>query len=176
MTRVVVTGLGILAPTGNSVKEAWDNAVNAVSGIAPITLVDREKLSVTIGGEVKDFNPEAYMDPKEARRSSRFVQLAVGAAAEALLQANIPKTEEYAEHFGVSIGVGIGALSLIEESAVVFHAKGNQRVSPFLIPYCIANMAAGMVSMRYNLQGPNICPTTACTSGTHGIGEAYLLI
>lgn len=176
MARVVVTGLGILAPSGNNVSEAWDNALQGNSGIGEITLIDKSQLPITIAGEIKNFNPENFMEAKEARRSTRFVQVAIAAAKEALDSADLTNHPQYMNDFGVSIGVGIGSLQLIEENTVSFYEKGFKKVSPFLIPYCITNMAAGMVSMLYKLKGPNICTTTACTSGTHGIGEAYLLI
>ncbi len=175
MRRVVVTGMGMLSPVGNSVDESWKNALAAKSGIGPITQFDNHRIHVKVAGEVKGFNPSDFMEAKEARRTTRFIQLAVAAAKEALAQAGVddqtPKTR-----FGVSIGVGMGGISWTCENTLLAAEKGPSRVSPFFIPYAIPNMAAGIVANSYGLKGPNICTTTACTSGTHGVGEAFLLI
>ncbi|MBP9707069.1 MAG: beta-ketoacyl-ACP synthase II [Oligoflexales bacterium] len=176
MTRVVVTGLGIVSPTGNNVADSWRNTLAAESGIDLITLFDTSAVPIKIAGEVKNFSSAHVMDLKESRRSTRFVQMAVVAAKEALDDAGLQLDKIDRKTFGVSIGAGIGGIQDIADNAVAMHLHGYKRVSPFLIPYSIPNMAAGMVSMNFGLSGPNICPTTACTSGTHGIGEAFLLI
>ncbi len=176
MRRVVVTGIGIINPTGNSQKDAWQNTVNGVSGIDKITLFDTSSLSVSIAGEVKNFNPENYMDVKEARRSSRFVQFAIAAGKDVMTDAGLLENMGNRDRFGTSVGVGLGSLMDIELSSQALREKGSKRVSPFFIPYTIPNMAAGMISISYNLRGPNICPTTACASGTHGVGEAFMYI
>jgi 3-oxoacyl-[acyl-carrier-protein] synthase II len=176
MKRVVVTGMGIYCPVGNSVKECWDNLTSGKSGISKVSLFDIGDEPIQIAGEVKNFNPAEYMSPNEARRSQRFVQLAVNASKQALLDANFPNEETSLLNLGVSIGVGVGGMRYMEEQIVTLSTKGSARVSPFCIPGFIANMAAGMVSIECKALGPNICPTTACTSGTHGIGEALLYI
>jgi 3-oxoacyl-[acyl-carrier-protein] synthase II len=175
MRRVVVTGMGMLSPVGNNVSESWKNALEARSGISQITQFDTSRVNVRLAGEVKGFDPSQFMEPKEARRTTRFIQLAVAAAKEAIAQAHINEVLNK-DRFGVSIGVGMGAIGWVCENTMIVHEKGPSRVSPFFIPYAIPNMAAGIVANTYGLKGPNICTTTACTSGTHGIGEAFLLI
>lgn len=175
MRRVVVTGMGMLSPVGNNVSESWKNALGANSGIGPITQFDTSRVNVRLAAEVKGFDPSQFMEPKEARRTTRFIQLAVAAAKEAYVQARLEEISNK-ERFGVSIGVGMGAIGWVCDNTMIVHEKGPSRVSPFFIPYAIPNMAAGIVANTYGLKGPNICTTTACTSGTHGIGEAFLLI
>jgi 3-oxoacyl-[acyl-carrier-protein] synthase II len=175
MRRVVVTGMGMLSPVGNTVAESWENVLAAKSGIGPITQFDPGRIQVKVAGEVKGFNPSAFMDAKEARRTTRFIQLAVAAAKEALDQAGVNEDTNKVR-FGVSIGVGMGGISWTCENTLISKEKDPSRVSPFFIPYAIPNMAAGIVANAYGLKGPNICTTTACTSGTHGVGEAFLLI
>ncbi|MEN9827143.1 MAG: hypothetical protein RI953_2888 [Pseudomonadota bacterium] len=177
MKRVAVTGLGILSPLGNDLESCWTAAINGVSGISKITSLDMSKQSVQIGGEVKNFDPAKYFsNEKEARRNQRFVQMAVAASRMALTDARLELTEEIKNDAGVSIGVGVGGLSYLEEQIVTMHEKDPGRVSPFTIPGFIANMAAGITAMELGAKGPNICVTTACTSGTHAIGEALMLI
>lgn len=175
MRRVVITGLGMIAPTGNNVNDAWNAAVEARSGIARITLFDPTELSVQIAGEVKDLKVDGIMDPKEARRASRFVQLGAVAAHEAVLSSGLDVSGR-TDSYGCAIGVGIGALQDIETNAYILKEKGPKRISPFFLPYTIANMATGTVSMAHNLKGPNVCTTTACASGTHAVGEGWLYI
>ena len=175
MRRVVVTGLGIVAPTGNSVSEAWKNAVSGRTAVSRITSFDPSALPTHIAAEVKGFDPLSCMEQKDANRASRFVQFAAGAAKEALLDSGLPTGGDN-NTWGTSIGVGMGALERIDESSQILREKGHRRVSPFFLPFTITNMAAGFVSISHNLRGPNICTTTACTSGTHGVGEAWLYI
>jgi 3-oxoacyl-[acyl-carrier-protein] synthase II len=175
MRRVVVTGLGMVSPIGLSVAESWAAAINGASGVAPIKSFDTADINIKIAAEVKGFNPLTCMDAKEAHRSTRFVQFAVAAAKEALADSGL-NTEGDTDKYGCSIGVGVGAIEFTADSSRDLWEKGPRKVSPFFIPYTIPNMAAGIVANLFNLRGPNICTATACTSGTHGIGEAFLLI
>jgi 3-oxoacyl-[acyl-carrier-protein] synthase II len=175
MRRVVVTGLGMIAPTGANVKEAWNAAIEGQSGVCRISLFDPKDLPVQIAAEVKNFDPAQHFDVKEARQTTRFVKFAMVAAKEAVTDSGL-NLEGDTTRYGCSVGVGLGALYDIEENAYLLRDKGYKRVSPFFIPYAIANMAAGCVSMAHKLKGPNLCPTTACASGTHGVGEAFLHI
>lgn len=175
MRRVVVTGLGVVSPVGLTAYESWNSALEAKSGVRKISLFDASELPVQIAAEVKDFDASKYLDAKEIRRTTRFVQFAVAAAAEAIKDSGLENLSQ-PERTGCSIGVGLGALDDIEKNTVILNEKGHKKISPFFIPYTIPNMAAGIVSMKHNLKGPNICTTTACTSGTHGIGEGLLYI
>jgi 3-oxoacyl-[acyl-carrier-protein] synthase II len=175
MKRVVITGIGSISAVGLTLKEAWPNVIEGNSGIDRINSFDASRLPVQIAGEVRGFNPETVMDPKEARRTTRFIQLATAASKEALHDAGVDLSQN-TERFGCSIGVGIGAIEFIQETAISLHETGPKRVSPFFIPFSITNMAAGIVANTFNLKGPNICTTTACTSGTHAIGEGWLYI
>lgn len=175
MRRVVITGLGMVSPVGLTMEESWKRAVQGNSGIGTISHIDSSRLAVKIAGEVKGFDPNQYMDAKEAKKSTRFIQLAVAASKEALADSGID-LEKMSERIGCSVGVGLGSLDFLEQIALLCNEKGPSRISPFFIPYVINNMAAGLVANTFKLKGPNLCPTTACTSGTHGIGEAYLHI
>lgn len=176
MKRVVVTGLGIISPVGNDLETSWSNVVLGKSGIARVTALDMSQEPVQIAGEVKGYNPTLHMSEKEARRSQRFVQLAVGASRMALADSGLADLSAIGAEIGVSIGVGVGGMGYMEEQVGVLHKKGSRWVSPFTIPGFIANMAAGIVSIETGAKGPNLCPTTACASGTHAIGEALMLI
>lgn len=173
--RVVITGLGIVAPGGTGVSKAWKAVLSAKSAIRKVQQCDVSALPVQHAAEVSDFDPALFFDDKQLRRTTRFIQFAVGAADEAIKDAGLAD-HAIADDIGCCIGVGMGSLSLIEDQSAILKERGAKRVSPFFIPYTIANMAAGEVAMRYNLKGPNICPTTACTSGTHGVGEAFKMI
>lgn len=173
MRRVVVTGLGMVSPIGLTRDESWHNALEGRSGVELIKSFDASRLNVQIAAEVKNFDPALIMDAKEAKKSTRFVQFAVAAAKEAINQADL-RLDGDTTNFGCSIGVGIGAIQNIDATAITCKEKGPKRVSPFFIPYVITNMAAGIVANTFKLKGPNLCTTTACTSGTHGIGEAWL--
>lgn len=176
MRRVVVTGLGMIAPCGNTVADAWTAALEGRSGVKPITHFDASDLTVKIAATVTNFEIGDTLEPKEARRVTRFVQFAVGAAKQAMIDAGIIGLTESRDHWGTSIGVGIGGIEEIENNKLILENQGPRRISPFFMPYCITNMAAGLVSRTFGLKGPNICTTTACTSGTHGVGEAFLYI
>lgn len=176
MRRVVITGLGQVSPIGNNVKDSWNQAVEAVSGIGKIEQFDASGLSVQIAAEVKNFEVGDAVDAKEVNRMSRFCQFAAKASQEAIRDSGLDYENSDTERWGTSIGVGLGALADIEESTLTLRDRGQKRVSPFFLPYAIPNMAAGIVSRNYHLKGPNICTTTACASGTHGIGEAWLYI
>ena len=173
MRRVVVTGLGMVAPTGNCVKRAWEAALAGRSGVARISLFDPSNSTVQIAAEVKDFDPSSVMSLKEARQSSRFVQFATAAAREALEDSGLD-INAGPHRYGCAIGVGLGAIGKIEQAAYICRDKGPSRISPHFLPYTIPNMAAGYVSVALGLRGPNFAMTTACASGTHSIGEAYL--
>lgn len=175
MRRVVVTGLGMVSPVGNNVQDSWKRALQGESGVTKISFFDPSDLKVQIAAEVKDFDPSSVIGKKDQARLTRFIQFAAVAAHEAIEESGLD-TSVNSERIGCSIGVGMGALACIEESTRVLDEKGEKRISPFFIPYTIPNMAAGYVSILKNLKGPNICPTTACASGTHGIGEGFRLI
>jgi 3-oxoacyl-[acyl-carrier-protein] synthase II len=175
MRRVVVTGIGMVAPTGNTTQRAWESAVAGRSAVARITNFDPSELPVRIAAEVKDLDVSAVMDAKTARQSTRFVKFAAVAAREAISDSGLDAAAE-SERFGCSIGTGIGGIELIQSQLLRYHEQGPHRVSPLLVPYSINNMAAGFVAIRESLRGPNLCVTTACASGTHAIGEAFLHI
>ncbi|MCP8970479.1 beta-ketoacyl-ACP synthase II [Ectobacillus ponti] len=175
--RVVVTGIGALTPLGNDVFTTWENAKNGVSGIAPFTRIDAEKFNVKVAGEVKGFVPEEFMDGKEAKRMARFTQLAVAASKMAAADAKLEiGSNVQAERVGVWIGSGIGGLDEFEEQHKRFLAKGPKRVSPFIIPMLIPDMASGRVSIELGAKGINNCSVTACASGANSIGDAFRVI
>jgi 3-oxoacyl-[acyl-carrier-protein] synthase II len=173
MRRVVVTGLGVVAPTGNTVVDAWRAALSGRSFVGNITQFDASQLPVQLAAEVRGFDPATVMSAKEARQSSRFVQFAAGAASQAVADAQLD-VSQIAERCGTMIGVGIGCMGKIEEGAISLRDRGPERVSPLLMPYAIPNMAAGFVSILQGLRGPNLCIATACASGSHAIGEAFM--
>ncbi len=175
MRRVVVTGIGLVSPVGNNVAESWENTVAGRSGVATITRFDSASVPVHNAAEVKNFQIGDALDAKEANRAPLFLQYTAKAAQEAIKHSGFSGHGDANRH-GTCIGVGLGSLDIIEEYHTVLKEKGARRVSPFLIPYMIANMASGMVSRLYNLKGPNMCTTTACASGTHGVGESWLYI
>ena len=175
--RVVVTGLGIVSPVGSTVEAAWDAIVNGRSGIGPITRLDVSAFPARIGGEVKDFDAEAYMGAKDVRKFDPFVPFGFASAAQAIRDSGLEVTEQNSARIGVAIGAGIGGLSTIEENTAKWlEAKTPRRISPFFIPGSIINAAAGHVSIHYGLRGPNIALVTACTTSTHTIGIAGRLI
>ena len=164
MRRVVVTSLGCINSTGNDTETCWNSAMEANSGIDNISYFDPKDLTVKIAGEVKNFEVGDSMDPKEARRTSNFIKFAMKASQEAIIKSGLD-TSGNTDRWGTSIGVGIGSLGGIEDNAYILRDKGQKRVSPFFMPYTIANMASGVVSIRHNLRGPNICTTTAVPLG-----------
>ena len=175
--RVVITGIGAVTPVGNDVFTTWENIKNGVSGIAPLSRFDAEKFNVKVAGEVKNFSPEDFMDGKEARRMARFAQLAIAASKMAIKDAGVKVGEDVeAERLGVWIGSGIGGLDAFEEQHKRFLDKGPKRVSPFIIPMLIPDMASGRVSIELGAKGMNNCSVTACASGANSIGDAYRVI
>ncbi|MFI3168710.1 MAG: beta-ketoacyl-ACP synthase II [Faecalibacterium sp.] len=171
--RVVITGLGTLNPTGNNVSTSWENIKKGVCGVAPITAYDTTGLKVTLAGEVKDFDPAAYMDKREAKKMARFSQFALAAAVQAVEDSGLHCAEEDPTQMGVILSSGIGGLPVIEAEHSRGLAKGFDKVSPFFIPMAIGNMAAAHVAIRYGLQGLCTCPVTACAGGTNAIGDAF---
>lgn len=170
--RVVVTGLGVLAPNGNDVGAYWDALINGRSGIGPITRFDTEQFKVKIAGEVKDFDPTLAMDRKEVRRNDGFVHYAAYVAQQAAEAAALDVSKLNAERVGVIFGSGIGGISTLEDQCRVLNEKGPDRLSPFLIPMMICDMAAGVISIKLGAQGPNYATVSACASAAHAIGEA----
>jgi 3-oxoacyl-[acyl-carrier-protein] synthase II len=174
--RVVVTGMGAISPLGLDIPALWDGIRTARSGTGPITICDVSNLETRFGGEVKNFDPINYMDRKEARRNDRFIHFAIAAANEAIKMAGITATPDNAEDIGVVVGSGIGGIATIAENVLIMHEKGPGRVSPFMVPAMITNMAAGQISMMHGFKGPNFCPTSACATAAHAIGEAAEII
>ena len=170
--RVVVTGLGVVSPVGNSVKAAWDNILAGKSGIAPITNFDISDFSVRIGGEIRDFDVSEYIPNKDARRMGKFIHYGIAAASQAIKDSGIEITDANASRAGVAIGSGIGGLQGIENAYQSFLDGGPRKISPFFVPGNIINMIAGNLSIMYGLKGPNIAIVTACTTSTHNIGVA----
>ena len=168
--RVVVTGLGLVTPVGNSVEESWRNIVAGNSGIAPIEHFDVSGFNTRFGGSVKDFDISPYLNPKEARKMDLFIQYGVAAGAQAIQDAGIECTEENADRIGVAIGSGIGGLPMIEHNHSALLKSGPRRISPFFVPGSIINMISGNLAIQHGFRGPNIAITTACTTGTHNIG------
>jgi 3-oxoacyl-[acyl-carrier-protein] synthase II len=178
--RVVVTGLGLISPVGNTVAEGWANLLAGKPGIATITKFDASNFACRFAGEVKGFNVEEYFPAKEARHMDTFIHYGLAASMQAVRDAGLPTndalTEEQAERIGCLVGSGIGGLPLIEETHAELEARGPRRVSPFFVPASIINMISGHVSIKYGFQGPNLAIVTACTTGLHSIGEAGRLI
>jgi 3-oxoacyl-[acyl-carrier-protein] synthase II len=174
--RVVVTGLGIVCPIGNTVAEAWSSALAGKSGISRITHFDAAALSSQIAGEVKNFDVAAYLSPKEARRMDRFIHLGLAAGVQAIKDSGIQVTEANATRIGVNIGSGIGGLPMIEDTHNDVLKGGPRKISPFFIPSTIINMISGNLSIMFGLKGPNLAMVTACTTSTHCVGEAGRLI
>jgi 3-oxoacyl-[acyl-carrier-protein] synthase II len=170
--RVVVTGLGIVCPLGNSVQEAWDKALAGTSGITRITRFDPSRLASQIAGEVKNFDVAPYMSPKEARRMDLFIHYGMAAGLQAWRDCGLQVTPENAEQVGINFGSGIGGLPLIESMKEELDKNGPRRISPFFIPGTIINMIAGLLSIEIGAKGPNLAIVTACTTSTHCIGEA----
>ena len=174
--RVVITGLGVVSPVGIGTATAWGNLVKGQSGITRITKFDPSAFSSQIAGEVKGFNVEDYLSAKEARRMDVFIQYGLVAGIEAFKDSGLEVTEANAERIGVSIGSGIGGLGSIETTNDVFDEGGMRKISPFFIPGTIINMISGNLSIMFGLKGPNVAIVTACTTGTHSIGDAARMI
>ncbi len=174
--RVVVTGMGILCPTGNDVEKAWQNAANGLSGVGPITLFDASSLDNRFAGEVKDFDPIALLGRREARRTDRIAQLALGAAEQALQSSGLHITQENQYDIGVICGTGIGGIMTIIESSRTFMDRGPRGVSPLFIPRMLPDSPSGKISMYYGIRGPNFSISTACATGNNCIGEATEMV
>lgn len=174
--RIVITGMGTVNPLGLSVKESWENAIAGRSGVGPITLFDSSPLQVHIAAEAKDFNPEDFMDAKEARRRDRFEQFAIAAARQALTQSGLEITEKNAGRIGVIISSAIGGLQSLQDATLTNYKEGPRRVSPFLIPMLMANGGAGMAAIEFGIKGPCFSVASACASGADGIGTALMML
>ena len=178
--KVVITGLGLVTPVGIGVTNSWKSIIEGQSGISNITNFDtnsfESSFSSTIAGEVKDFDPKAYLNPKDARRMDTFIQYGLVAAYEAFNDSGLEVNEANAERIGTSIGSGIGGVNLIEQQVESLRVGGPRKISPFFVPGTIINMVAGNLSIALGLKGPNISIVTACTSGTHSIGDASRMI
>jgi 3-oxoacyl-[acyl-carrier-protein] synthase II len=175
--RVVVTGMGAITPVGNDVASTWRAIVDGTSGAAPITKFDAAKFPVRFACEVKNFDPLAYMDRKEAKRADAYTQYAVASAVQAMADAGLNDLGDIdPDRVGVILGSGIGGLRSFEEQHDVYRERGASKISPFFIPMFIADIAAGIVSMRFNAKGPNYATVSACATGAHAIGDAYRTI
>ncbi|HEX8981004.1 MAG TPA: beta-ketoacyl-ACP synthase II [Parasulfuritortus sp.] len=174
--RVVVTGLGIISPVGNSVSDAWQNLLAGRSGIVSISKFDASAMASQIAGEVKGFDVSKYLSPKEARRMDTFIHYGLAAGIDAIKDSGIEVTDANRERIGVNIGSGIGGLPMIEDTHNTYLTDGARKISPFFIPGSIINMISGNLSIMFGLQGPNLAVVTACTTGTHAIGESARMI
>ncbi len=174
--RVVVTGMGMVSPVGNTVDEAWANILRGKSGAATIESFDVSTFSTQFSASVKDFDSTPYLAPKESRKMDVFVQFGMVAGMQAVQDSGLEVTEETAPRVGIAIGSGIGGIGQIEKNAEIIRTSGPRRISPFFVPGSIINMIAGNLSIKYGFQGPNLAIVTACTSGTHNIGLAARLI
>lgn len=174
--RVVVTGLGIVSPVGNTVDDAWQNILAGRSGIGQITKFDTSTFPAKIAGEVKNFDITQYISPKDARRMDTFIHFGMAAAIQAVRDAGLDSEQADSERIGVAIGSGIGGLPLIESTKEDYTAGGMRKISPFFVPGSIINMISGNLSIQFGFKGPNIALVSACTTGTHCIGEAGRII
>jgi len=174
--RVVVTGLGVVCPVGNTVEEAWSNLVAGKSGIGTITRFDAAAFACRFAGEVKGFDSAAYLPPKEARHMDTFIHYGLAAAIQAWKDCGLQVTEANAERIGINIGSGIGGLPRIEETHGEFVERGPRRISPFFVPASIINMISGHMSILYGMKGPNLAVATACTTGLHALGLSARMI
>ena len=176
MERVVITGMGTVNPLGVTVEESWQNAINGISGVAPITLFDPAPLNVHFTAEVKNFDPEKYMDAKEARRRDRFEQFGVAAAKDAIASSGLEVTDANSGRIGVLVSSAIGGIKSLSEAVIINYTEGPRRVSPFLIPMLMPNGAAGMIAIEHQIKGPCFSVASACASGSDGIGTAFLML
>ncbi|MCP8687425.1 beta-ketoacyl-ACP synthase II [Marinobacterium sedimentorum] len=174
--RVVVTGIGMLTPVGNTVKETWDNILAGKSGAAPIDHFDASAFATRFSAPVKGFDVSEYMSVKDARKMDLFIQYGMAAAIQAINDSGLEVNDENSHRIGCAVGSGIGGLSMIERNHDILNEGGPRRISPFFVPGSIINMIAGNLAIRYGLRGPNIAITTACTTGTHNIGHAMRMI
>jgi 3-oxoacyl-[acyl-carrier-protein] synthase II len=174
--RVVITGLGVVSPVGSTVEKAWGNILAGRSGISKIHQFDASAFPVKISGSVQDFNADEYIKPKEQKKMDRFIHYGIGAGVQAINDAGLEITEANAHRIGVAIGSGIGGLPGIEQSYEGFLKGGPRKISPFFVPSNIINMVSGNLSIMYGMKGPNISIVSACTTGTHNIGDAARMI
>ena len=174
--RVVVTGMGALTPVGVGLDASWKAMVAGNSGIDHVTHFDASEFPCSFAGEVKGFNPGDYIAEKDARKMDRFMQLGLAAGVEAFRDSGLEVSESNAERIGVYIGSGIGGIQTIENTTLLYQEKGQRRISPFFIPMTITNMISGNLSIEFGLKGPNLSMVTACSTGTHAIGEAGRLV
>ncbi len=174
--RVVVTGLGAVTPLGTGVQESWEALLKGVSGVRKIERFDVSAHPCQIAAEARDFDPLDYMDRKEVKRAERFTQFALASASMAMEDAGLPMPDVPADRMGCVVGVGFSGMATIERNHATLLRAGPERVSPFLIPMVAPNLAAGQVSIRFGLRGPNLCMATACAAGTHALGDAYRII
>ncbi|MGB7181386.1 MAG: beta-ketoacyl-ACP synthase II [Burkholderiaceae bacterium] len=174
--RVVVTGLGIISPVGNSIEQAWENIVAGKSGIDRVSRFDVTDFPTQIAGEVRDFNVADYMSAKEARHFDTFIHYGIAASCQALADSGLEFNDSLSERAGVIVGSGIGGLPLIEDTHNQYLSRGLRRVSPFFVPGSIVNMISGQLSIMHGLKGPNLAVSTACTTGLHCIGQAGRMI
>ena len=174
--RVVITGMGIISPVGNTIPDAWANILAGKSGVGPITRFDASAFASQIAGEVKDFDVTDYISVKDARRMDVFIHYGMAAAIQAVKDAGIEDARHEAERIGVNIGSGIGGLSMIEVTHDAYHGGGPRKISPFFIPSTIINMIAGNLSIMFGFKGPNLAIVTACTTATHCIGDSARMI
>lgn len=174
--RVVVTGLGLLTPVGNTVTDSWKNILNGVSGIAPLTHFDTTDFSVRFGGSIKDFNIEDYISRKDAKKMDPFIHYGMAVGIQAVEDSGLEITDANAHRVGVAIGSGIGGLPGIEKGTHIITEGGPRRISPFYVPSNIINMISGHLSIKYGAKGPNFAIVTACSTGTHNIGGAARII
>ncbi|ANU22693.1 beta-ketoacyl-ACP synthase II [Planococcus donghaensis] len=174
--RVVITGIGAVTPLGNNIETTWEAIKNGKSGVGPLTRVDADLYSAKVAAEVKDFSIEEYIEKKEARKMDRFTQYALAASIMAMKDANLELDEKTALRTGVWIGSGIGGMETIEKQMDVLNTRGPRRISPFLIPMIIPDMASGQVSIYFGAKAINSCSVTACASGTNSIGDAFKVI
>ena len=174
--RVVVTGLGLLTPVGNTVEESWKNIIAGKSGIAPITAFDASDFTTRISGSVKNFDATEYLSVKDIKKMDIFIHFGIAAGVQALNDSGLEVTEENADRIGVAIGSGIGGLPTIEKNRDAYVAGGPRKISPFFVPSSIINMVSGNLSIMHGLRGPNISIVSACTTGAHNIGDAARMI
>lgn len=176
LKRVVVTGLGAITPLGNNLQDYWDGLLSGKNGIGPITHFDPSRHACKIAGEVKGFDPQDYMDRKDAKRMDRFAQFAIAASKQAIADTQLEINDLNAEQIGVLIGTGIGGLKVLEDQQEIYLTRGPDRCSPFMIPMMIANMAAGLTAIHVGAKGPNCCTVTACAAGSNAVGDAFRLV
>jgi 3-oxoacyl-[acyl-carrier-protein] synthase II len=174
--RVVVTGIGAVTPLGNDAETTWKNILEGKSGIGPLTRVNADEYPAKVAAESTDFDPEAFMDRKDARKMDRFTQFAVASALMAVKDADLTINEENSHRVGVWIGSGIGGMETFEQQFEIFQKRGYKRVSPFFVPMLIPDMATGQVSIILGARGFNSCTVTACATGTNSIGDAFKVI